>query len=202
LLQSKQGQDFRCDGYAPPDLPEYFVERLDPDPGVGVFLGWFLGENAVAERQQEAAAVHGQHHFLQAVGIAVRGRAGRLRAVLGHVAGGFVGVLDQTDVDDVGVARGYVPLTAEVDLLYPTGVAEYVEVWVPVCGGYAPFDFNRRNATRDAATPPASPPEAPERSVKAIQSNGERLRISGKGECDEASWEIAEPISDASCGGG
>jgi len=75
-----------------------------------------------------------------------------------------------------------------------------VEVWVPVGGLYAPFNFNRRKATLDAATPPASPPEPPERSEKTIQSMGERLRITGKGKRDESCGNVAKPVSYA--GGG
>jgi len=75
-------------------------------------------------------------------------------------------------------------------------------VWVPVGGLYAPFDFNRRKATLDAATPPASPPEPPERSEKTIQSMGERLRITGKGKRDESCGYVAKPVSYSCCGEG
>lgn len=195
MLQSKQGQDFGCNGYAPLDLPEDFIEALDPDPGVGVFLGGLLREDAVAERQEEASAVHGQDHLLEAVGVAVRGGGGWLRGVLGYVVGGLGGRFDQANVDDVAVARGNVPLTAEVDRVHPRRVAQDVEVRVPVGGLHAPFDLQRRKATFDAATPPASPPEPPERSEKTIQSMGERLRITGKGECDKAGWEVSKPVA-------
>ena len=132
--------------------------------------------------------MHGQHHLLQAVGIAVRGGWGGFRGVLGHVAGSLAGVLYQADIHDVAIAGRDVPLAAEVRLIEVRRVAEDVEVWVPVGGLHRPFDFNARAATLDAVMPPASPPEPPKSSVNTIQSMGERLIISGQGEGDEAGW--------------
>jgi len=130
--------------------------------------------------------VHGQHHLLQAVGIAVRGGWGGFRGVLGDVAGGQVGGFDEADVNDVAVASGDVPFAAEVLLVEVRRVTQDVQVRVPVGGFHRPFDFNTRDATLDAVMPPASPPEPPKSSVNTIQSIGERLIISGKGEGDEA----------------
>ena len=132
--------------------------------------------------------MHGQHHFLQAVGVAVRGGWGGFRGVLGDVAGGQVGGFDQADVDDVAIAGRDVPFAAEVLLVEVRRVTQDVQVRVPVGGFHRPFDFNARAATLDAATPPASPPDPPKSSVNTIQSMGERLIISGKGEGDEAGW--------------
>jgi hypothetical protein len=69
-----------------------------------------------------------------------------------------------------------------------------------VGGLHAPFDFERRDATLNAATPPPTPPEPPESSVKTIQSIGEREKIRGKGECNESGSLAAEPVA-YSCGG-
>ena len=132
--------------------------------------------------------MHGQHHFLQAVGVAVRGGWGGFRGVLGHVAGSLAGVLYQADVDDVAIAGRDVPFAAKVLLVEVRRVTQDMQVRVPVRGFHRPFDFNARAATLDAVMPPASPPEPPKSSVKTIQSMGERLIISGKGEGDEAGW--------------
>ena len=146
--------------------------------------------------------MHGEHHFLQAVGIAVRRGSRRLGGVLADVTGGLVGRVDQADIHDVTVAGRDVPFTGEVDMLQPLGMTQDVQVGVPVGGGYRPFDFNARAATLDAATPPATPPEPPKSSVKTIQSMGERLIIRGKGKRDESCWEVAEPVAYACCGEG
>jgi len=47
----------------------------------------------------------------------------------------------------------------------------------------------------DAATPPASPPEPPESRDNTIQSIGERLRITGKGERDEPGGLVSQPVA-------
>jgi len=106
------------------DFPEDFVQGLNPDPGVGVFLGGFVGQLAVAERQEESAAVHGQHHLLQAVGVAIRGGWGGFRGVLGDVAGSQGGVLDEADIHDVAIAGRDVPLATKVLLVEVGGVEE------------------------------------------------------------------------------
>lgn len=139
--------------------------------------------------------MHGQDHFLEAVGIAVRGGGGGFGRVLGYVPGREGGGVDQADVHDVAVAGGDVPLAREVCFFEVATVAEYVEVWVPVGGLYAPFDFDRRKAARNPSAPPASPPELPERAVKTIQSIGERLRISGKCEGDKSRWQFGKPVA-------
>jgi len=146
--------------------------------------------------------VHGQHHFLQAVGVAVRGGWGGFRGVLGDVAGGQVGGFDQADVDDVAIAGRDVPFAAEVLLVEVRRVTQDVQVRVPVGGFHRPFDFNARAATLDAATPPASPPDPPKSSVNTIQSMGERLIISGKGEREKSGGEVAEPVAYSCCGDG
>lgn len=81
-------------------------------------------------------------------------------------------------------------------------MAQDVKVRMPVGRGYGPFDFNRRDATRNAVTPPPTPPEPPESSVKTIQSIGEREKISGKGERDEPGWFRTQPFSDSRGGDG
>ena len=68
--------------------------------------------------------MHGQHHLLQAVGIAVRCRGGWLCRVLRHVTGSQGDVFDEADVNDVAVAGGDVPFSAEVLLLEVGGVEE------------------------------------------------------------------------------
>jgi len=132
--------------------------------------------------------MHRQHHFLESVGVAVRCRGGWLCRVLRHVAGSQGGIFDQADVNDVAVASGDVPFAAEVLLVEVRRVTQDVQVGVPVGGFHRPFDFNTRDATLDAATPPLTAPEPPKRTVNTIQSMGERLIISGKGEGDEAGW--------------
>ena len=87
------------------------------------------------------------------------------------------------------------PLLAELVGREVVSTAQDVEVRMPVRGGYCPFDLIRRKATFDAATPPASPPEPPESSDKTIQSIGERLRITGKGKCDEPGGFVAQPVA-------
>jgi len=98
-------------------------------------------------------------------------------------------------VDDVRVAGGDVPFLAE----FPGGEVvtstQDVQVGVPVSRGYRPFDFIRRKATLDAATPPATPPEPPESSDNTIQSIGERLRITGKGERDKPGGLASQPVA-------
>jgi hypothetical protein len=95
-----------------------------------------------------------------------------------------------------------VPFTREFTGGEELASTQYVEVGVPVGGPYAPFDLKRRDATRNAATPPPTPPEPPESRVKTIQSIGESEKIRGKGECNEPGRLATEPVSDTGGGDG
>ena len=146
--------------------------------------------------------MHGQHHFLESVGVAVRRGSRRLGGVLADVTGGLVGRFDQADIHDVTVAGRDVPFTGEVGMLQPLGMTQDVQVGVPVGGLHRPFDFNARDAAFNPATPPLTAPEPPKSSVNTIQSMGERLMISGKGKRDESCWEVAKPVPYSCCGEG
>ena len=125
----------------------------------------------------------------------IRGLWAGLAHVFRYVAGGLAGVVYQLYIDDVGVARGDVPFFAEFASRKVVTSAQDVEVRMPVRGLHAPFDFSRRKATLDAATPPARPPEPPESKDKTIQSIGERLRITGKREGDEPGGLASQPVA-------
>ena len=125
----------------------------------------------------------------------IRGLGARLAYIFCDVAGGLAGVVYQLYIDDVRVARGDVPFFAEFAGGEEVTSTQDVEMGVPVRGLHAPFDFSRRNATLDAATPPATPPEPPESKDKTIQSIGERLRITGKREGDEPGGLASQPVA-------
>jgi len=71
--------------------------------------------------------------------------------------------------------------------------AQDVQVGVPVLGGYRPFNFDRRAATKDATAPPLAPPQTLESTIKAIKSVGEREPVASEGESDETSGLASEP---------
>jgi len=125
----------------------------------------------------------------------IRGLGARLAYIFCDVAGGLAGVVYQLHIDDVRVARCDVPFFAEFASREVVTSTQDVEMGVPMRGLHAPFDFSRRKATLDAATPPASPPEPPESKDKTIQSIGERLRITGKREGDEPGGLASQPVA-------
>jgi len=125
----------------------------------------------------------------------IRGLGARLAYIFCYVAGGLAGVVYQLHIDDVRVARGDVPFFAEFAGGEEVTSTQDVKMGVPMRGLHAPFDFSRRKATLDAATPPASPPEPPESKDKTIQSIGERLRITGKGERNEPGGLASQPVA-------
>jgi hypothetical protein len=183
-------------GYAPGCSGQDFREAADVFPTVVGFVGFFVGDVAVPEREDEAATLESGDHFLEAVGVAVHARGTWLHDVLGDVPGDLVTVGDELHVDDEAIAGGDVPFTRELGFVEVGASAQHVQVWVPVSGGYTPFDLDRRCPTSDPATPPLAPPQAAERSVKAIKSVGERELVCPKSKRDEPSRLSGEPSAE------
>lgn len=165
---------------------EHVMEGPETDPGADV--GCFSEPDASpgSKGQTEAATGHSLYVGVKELGAVEKGIVQRLANVFGDIPPNDVGILNRSDIDDVGVPGDLVPIPGELAIWEVGPSYETVDVDVPSTGSVRPLDLQKRTAARDAFSPESATAESTETVVEAVELSRKVAGLRLEGQSDKA----------------